>query len=522
MKKFRIFLLSMFAIPCVLMFGGCSLLSSNENSNSPNRYIIEFIQSGTTLSENQYTIIYSDGTSETITIPKKITLESQITLAEIRAYCEQEGKDFDTYMSEHLVVDYDGVPAITLAQVEKYCEDNSINFDDYMSEHMTITMGNGMYISMSDIESYCSKNNIEVSDFFKNYCDVLVSNDKLAVNTALSSALIIAAKGSGVGSGFVYKMEESYSYIVTCEHVVDGASAIYAYQYGAENEYFTDYNRNFSKISSKAITCDYVGGANTYDVAVLKVPTASLVKNNPNVCAVSIADSYDLADTVYVVGNAEGEGLSANKGIINVASETKTNENGSVLREMRIDAPVNHGNSGCGLFNIDGQIVGLVNAKYQSVEIDDMGFAIPMDNFTKVADNIIYAYESGFTVSNVAVESVYRVDLNVEYGVTSTQLTYNNGIYGLFDQVVITNCETTSLGYAVGLRVGDVVEGITITRTGDSNETITKTFNRYYEFKEYCLTLKVGDKIKYAVKRGEQSITTKEYVINLSHFVQEI
>lgn len=141
----------------------------------------------------------------------------------------------------------------------------------------------------------------------------------------------------------------------------------------------------------------YVAGSMSGDIAILKIENCEKYKNGPYRPAELIDDSDELreGEKSYVVGNAEGKGLSAASGIISLQSsdltltvDSKTNEE-FTFRVIRTDAAVNHGNSGGGLYNKDGKLMGIVNAKTQSVTVDNFGYALPINTVMGLVDNLL-------------------------------------------------------------------------------------------------------------------------------------
>ena len=157
------------------------------------------------------------------------------------------------------------------------------------------------------------------------------------------------------GAGVIYKLDKAKgdAYIITNYHVIHSAKdssesqiarTINLYLYGME-------------ASEYAIPAKFVGGSMQYDLAVLKV-TGSTVLVNSIATEATVADSNDVSilDTAIAIGNPDTNGISATAGYVNVdseeiellASDDKTTVR---IRVMRIDAEINGGNSGVGLFN---------------------------------------------------------------------------------------------------------------------------------------------------------------------------
>ena len=261
------------------------------------------------------------------------------------------------------------------------------------------------------------------------------------------------------GSGVIFRLdkEKGDAYIITNYHVVYYNSAntsngisndISLYLYGQESKEY-------------AIPAKYIGGSMNYDLAILKVE-GSRVLAESNAVAVEFANSDNVAvlDKAIAVGNPEDLGISATLGYVNVDSEyiTIDGADGSTevqIRVMRMDTAVNSGNSGGGLFDENGRLIGIVNAKL--TESENMSYSIP-SNFVKyVAENIIY-YCDGKTN-----EQVMRCYLGITVGAKELYTVYDtdSGKVHKRETVSISSIETSGLAYG-NLEVGDVINSITI------------------------------------------------------------
>ena len=349
MKKLKFLLLIFIIIPCFLL-SGCTF--------QPSKTVVDITQNKQEGTTTTYTITYSDGTTSSfyVTDGEDGADGENLTIESIKAYCIENNINYESFLKEYLSVNYNPVKAATNTAV-----------------------------------------NSAVAIFAISPC------------SDLSDALANAVTLSG-GSGVIYKMDKSadgYSYIVTNQHVVGSsttesgyANEIYILQYACQPmfnnlKYYrhtslhTCYQNNYEFVET-AIKVDYIGGTAAYDLAVLKVKTADLIKVNPNACAVETAESYHLGETAIAIGNPEGEGISVTQGIVSVLSEDiQYNDTRYNHRVLRIDTAVNGGNSGGGLFNINAELIGIVNAKKEDVAIDNMAYAIPVDIITKVANQII-------------------------------------------------------------------------------------------------------------------------------------
>ena len=328
-----------------------------------------------------------------------------------------------------------------------------------------------------------------------------------ASKAMLSAVSVISVFGASAlqgsaqsnGSGVIYRISEgrTEAYIVTNYHVIYSAGYgisrnIYLFLYGME-------------ASEYAINAEFVGGSMNYDLAVLKVTGSELLMRSEAVAA-DFADSDEvrILDEVIAIGNARGNGLSATVGHINVESEyiplLAADERSSItLRVMRTDAAVNHGNSGGGLFNTRGEVVGIVNAKSTDDAVDNMGYAIPSNVAKNIVDNILY-YCDGTSKT-----SVYRCLLGITVESKNLRTSYNmeKGVVDVLEDITVSKINTGSVA-ASYFKVGDVIKTIQI---GESIEQV----NRRHTLIDFMLMARPGTAIKFEVLR-DGAITAFEII----------
>ena len=205
---------------------------------------------------------------------------------------------------------------------------------------------------------------------------------------------------SGAGSGVIISSD---GYILTCAHVVSGASQITV------------------TIGDTDYTATVVGEDDTSDVAVLKIDATGLTP-----ATVGDSDSLSVGDSVLAVGNPLGElGGTVTSGIVSALNRSVTIQGTSSTNTMsliQMDASVSPGNSGGGLFNMNGELIGLVNAKSSSSDAEGLGFAIPINDAIQVAQDLLEnGYVSGrpyMGITYIAVTDAQTAQLNVNaYGV---------------------------------------------------------------------------------------------------------
>jgi len=410
---------------------------------------------------------------------------------------------------------------------KKYSINNTstyvITYSNGKQKSFTIENGkdgkDGKSLTIEEIKKYCEENDITIEQFFETYLDIDVNINpvKSATNKAIQSAISIFTEDSSsvyAGSGVIYKMDSDYTYIITNYHVTHNgtglqgelATKIMAYQYGERELVGKDENQNFIYDDS-AIECEYVGGSDRYDIAVVRASTTKIKENNPNAQPIEVADNYELAETVIAIGNPSGDGLSVTEGIISVVSEKiQMNYDNSTdfksIRVMRIDAAVNGGNSGGGLYNIVGELVGIINAKIISSNIENIAYAIPIGNAINVAESIIYNFKT--YNSHYPTQAKFKIT----YTETNFRSFYDEetDTITLYNDIVIYEDPTQNgLGDRIGLKKDDIIKSATIKR--GSTQT-TYTFNRSYELTDLCLVLRENDTICFNIVRNGQNITT--------------
>ncbi len=307
------------------------------------------------------------------------------------------------------------------------------------------------------------------------------------------------------GSGVLYQVESDGSaFVITNYHVVYDSSSdtanhisdqIYLYLYGLEDEAY-------------AIPASYVGGSANYDIAILRIDQSEVLKNaiaSGSAAAVTIGNSDEIVpgETTIAIGNPSATGLSGisvTKGIVSVDSEyitmTAADNSGEVsFRVIRTDAPVNSGNSGGGLYNDRGELIGIVNAKINSSSLENIGYAIPSNVARAIADNIIdYCYGTD-------CETVMRGLLGITVTTSGMSTAYDPETGRLIRSEEVTVYEVTSggLGESI-LQAGDVIKSITI---GDQTVEVT----RQYHLIDAMLDVRAGDTVSMRIVRNGEEMT---------------
>ncbi len=320
------------------------------------------------------------------------------------------------------------------------------------------------------------------------------------------------------GSGVIIDLnkEAGSALIVTNYHVLYDADSdtkgisdnINVYTYGAVNTFNPDPTASYKDDGIKAT---YVGGAMDYDIALLRVEGSGYLKASAATEAkIGNSDEVRLGEKVFAIGNPDGAGTAVTTGAISVESEsimmTSIDGNSSMTcRVMRTDAAINHGNSGGGLFNVQGELIGITNAKNVESDVDNMGYALPITQVKYICDNIL---------ENDGV--LKRAMLGVEVYTTSAIAKYDdNGRLQVYEEFAVSTAakKTTDSSYGL-LSVGDVFLTIQI------NDGETIALNRQYQLNDLLLTVRLGDKVVLGIRNSEgvnESVTI--YFNAETHFV---
>ena len=301
---------------------------------------------------------------------------------------------------------------------------------------------------------------------------------------------------STAGSGVIYRLNRSEgdAFIITNYHVVydeksvtkDGiAQKIQVYLYGSE----------FAGMEMEAT---YVGGSMYYDIAILRIEDNEYLKSE-NVTAVNVADSdlLQAGSTAIAIGNAEASGISTSFGVVSVPSEyiTMTGADGKTsvdYRVIRVDAAVNHGNSGGGLFDDSGRLIGIVNAKTVDDGVENIGYALPANVVRAVADNIIdYCFGTDRTC-------VMRPMMGVTITTTESKAEYTDN--GVFIRETIVVYEVTPGQIGSLFQVDDVLVSMTL-------NGVTKRITQRHHVIDTMVTSRVGDVVDFVILRDGKEMT---------------
>ena len=264
---------------------------------------------------------------------------------------------------------------------------------------------------------------------------------------------------SGAGSGVILTTD---GYIVTNYHVVEGAQQI-----------------TVTLHDDSTYTATVVGSDQQSDIALLKIDATGLTP-----AVLGDSDSVQVGAVVIAVGNPMGTlGGTVTDGIVSALHRDISVE-GNEMTLMQTSAAISPGNSGGGLFNTNGELIGIVNAKYSDEDAEGLGFAIPVNTMkTVVQDLLENGYVTGRPALGITVITVGDVQTAMQYGVSSL------GVY-------VNSVDEGSGAEAAGMKAGDRIVSIG-TQLVESTDDVTNALKSY----------NVGDVVEVQVDRGRELIT---------------
>ncbi len=216
---------------------------------------------------------------------------------------------------------------------------------------------------------------ISATEVVKEVADTVVEISTESVTTKFGRQYIVSGAGSGV---IVGKSEENYL-IVTNNHVIDGANEI------------TVRTRSGSELDAKLVATD-----ESADIAVIAVSSDQALK----LAVWGDSDDLQIAEDLIAIGNPLGNlGGTVTEGILSAMGRTITVGNFDMTL-LQTDAAINPGNSGGGLFNMRGQLIGIVNAKTSEEGIEGLCFAIPGNAARRAFEDLI---EHGYLVGRATL-----------------------------------------------------------------------------------------------------------------------
>ncbi len=268
---------------------------------------------------------------------------------------------------------------------------------------------------------------------------------------------VVTSQGVAEGSGVILTADGA---VLTNNHVVSGSNGTISVTLADGSEH----------------TATVVGTSPSYDLAVLRMQNVS------GLTAATLGRSADLqvGQQVVAIGSPQGLTGTVTAGIVSALNRTVgvQGEDGSavVYNGLQTDAPINQGNSGGPLVNLDGQVIGINSAiatAGQSSGSIGLGFTIPIDQARRVAQEIL---DTGSATKPV---------LGVQGGQQSTQQEQAAG------GATIAAVQDGSAAATAGLKAGDVVTKVGDARVEDFSDLVAR-IGSYAPGDKVTLTVESG------------------------------
>ncbi len=336
--------------------------------------------------------------------------------------------------------------------------------------------------SSSSSSAFKSEDSSKISDMVEDLSPAIVgiTNLQAQSNSSLfgsSSSDSSEDTESGSGSGVIFKKVNGKAYIITNNHVVEGASSL-----------------KVSLYDGTEVTAKLVGSDSLTDLAVLQISDDHVTK------VANFGDSSDLrtGETVIAIGDPLGKDLSrtVTQGIVSGVDRTvsmSTSAGETSINVIQTDAAINPGNSGGPLLNTDGKIVGINSMKISEDDVEGIGFAIPSNDVKPIAEELLSKGQIERPYIGVSMLDLEQVPQNYQegtLGLFGSQL--NKGVY-------IREVASGSPAEKAGLKAEDIIIGL----KGKEIDTGSELRNILYK------DAKIGDTVEVKILRNGKEMTKK-------------
>lgn len=348
-----------------------------------------------------------------------------------------------------------------------------------------VALGFGILISYLFMDKYHNQTVIKETEKVVS----VIENDtiKSSVSKIYDATILVESFNkngvlSSTGTGFVYKKDDKYGYIITNHHVIDGASKI---------KILDNYG--------KEVDATLLGSDEYADIAVIRIAAEDVLQ----VAVLGSSENTEIGDTLFTVGSPLGVEYigTVTKGILSGKNRlvSVTLESGSYLIEaLQTDAAINPGNSGGPLVNINGEVIGVNSLKLVEDQIEGMGFAIPIETVVSILEYL----EKGEKILRPYL-GIQMIDVSNIYQLFYNRISIDENItHG----AVIAYVEAGKPADKAQLQKGDVIVELNGTKIEDSS-----TF-RYALYK--C---KINDTINIKYYRGKE---LKDTIVKLTEIVE--
>ncbi|GAB6990988.1 S1C family serine protease [Paenibacillus pini] len=241
---------------------------------------------------------------------------------------------------------------------------------------------------------------------------------------------------SALGSGVIFKKTRGQAFVITNNHVIEGAEELQVMMVNGEMKKAT-----------------LVGTDKVNDIAVLSMDDANINA----IAEMGDSSKVRFGETVIAIGNPLGLGDTLTSGIISYTNRivpVSLNQDGVYDWEQEViqtDAAINEGNSGGALVNLDGKVIGINTMKISDTGVEGIGFAIPTGQVMKTVDELMLHGK----VARPYI-GVYTVDLNNEYAPLDEEQMKELKLPSTVEDGVVV-LDAVGPGQEAGLKLNDVI-----------------------------------------------------------------
>ena len=325
----------------------------------------------------------------------------------------------------------------------------------------------------------------DVSELVQNVMPSVVSVTNISVTQYRTLFGTYAQDSTSCGTGFIFDQDDDYIYIATNNHVVSGSNSL-----------------TVAFCDDTSVAAEIVGTNENQDLAVICVAISDVASDTlDQIKIATLGSSTDLmvGEPAIVIGNALGYGQSVTTGVISaVDREVSITDNNTTYTNnvIQTDAAVNPGNSGGPLIDMNGQVIGIVSAKFSSTSVEGVGYAIPISS---------------------AWETIQELkDNEVPSGSSENESDAYLGIAGLD----ITNSLASKYNKPVGVYISSVIEGTAAEAAGiEQGDVITgfdgETITSMEQIKAALADMEPGDKVAVKVAKASDNYNEVTYTVIL-------
>lgn len=266
-------------------------------------------------------------------------------------------------------------------------------------------------------------------------------------------------ESQSAGSGIIIQEDDTYLYIATNNHVVEGAESL--------TVQFCD---------DSTVSAEVKGTDASHDLAVVKVEKSAIDSDTLSaikVAAIGDSTALKVGQATIAIGNALGYGQSVTTGVVSALGRTVSTSDSSTGTTVtndnliQTDAAINPGNSGGALLNTNGEVIGINSVKYSDTSVEGIGYAIPMEDAQPIITQLI---------TQEKVDESKQAYLGIQgYDVSSDVAKTYNMPQGVYVYQVLSG----SAAEKAGLQQGDIItkfDGKTVGSMEELQETLS-----YYE-----------------------------------------